>query len=64
MKCENNNCKNIIPDSNIDRVCAGNTDHLVEYSERGYMNYRTCNCCDKCRDECSEESHKDDTEPF
>lgn len=53
----------MVPEANIDRVCAGNTDHLIECG-RGYMNYRTCNCCDKCRADCAEESHKDDTEPF
>ena len=52
MKCENEDCVNQVPKENIERVCAGNTDHLVETSSHGYNNYRTCTCCDKCRDGC------------
>jgi hypothetical protein len=64
MKCENEDCPHHVPEDNIGRICAGNTDHLVETSGKGYFNYRSCSCCDKCRSECAEESHKDDTESF
>ena len=64
MKCENSNCNNEIPEYNEGRICAGNTDHLVEGSEHGYTNYRACNCCNKCRSECAEESLKDNVNSF
>lgn len=64
MKCENEDCTNKVPDDNIGRICAGNTDHLIEISTHGYNNYRACSCCDECRSNCAYESHKEDTNPF
>lgn len=48
MKCENDNCKNEVLDSDIERGCAGVIDHddCTRY----------CSCCGDCRAECLNDS--------
>lgn len=60
MKCENEECSNIVSAENFQRVCAGNTDMHVETSMHGYNNYRVCSCCNDCRQKCINESIEDD----
>lgn len=55
MKTENvvcENCGKDVPEDNTDRVCAYQVDNgpgiIMDYAL-----YPKCNCCDKCRQECT-----------
>ncbi len=52
MKCDNNYCEEQVPEDNIDMICAYQLDYLTPNPD--YKNCLTCNCCNKCRQECHE----------
>lgn len=57
-KCEHCGC--IVPDDNVERVCAYQVDYDTPVPN--YKGALTCTCCDQCRASCHEVLLKSENE--